>query len=51
MNHFHMQVINRDSCDYADCEYADYADGPLGYHATSKLQAEGRRVEDEEKQL
>eukprot|EP00091_Calanus_sinicus_P015024 TRINITY_DN32891_c0_g1_i1.p1 TRINITY_DN32891_c0_g1~~TRINITY_DN32891_c0_g1_i1.p1 ORF type:complete len:125 (+),score=31.89 TRINITY_DN32891_c0_g1_i1:112-486(+) len=44
------QVISRDSCDYADCEYADYADGPLQYHATSKLQAEGRRVEDEEKQ-
>ena len=46
-----IQVLNRESCDYADCDYADYADGPLGYHATSKLQAGIRKVENEEKQF
>jgi hypothetical protein len=46
----HPQVISRDSCDYADCEYADYADGPIGYNATSKLQAVSRKTENEEKQ-
>ena len=27
-----MQALYRDSCDYADCDYADYADSPLRYY-------------------
>ena len=46
-----MQIINRESCDYADCDYADYADGPLGYHAASKVKAELRKNEIEEKEV
>ena len=46
-----FKIINRDSCDYADCDYADYADGPLRYHATSKIQAENKKTQEEEKEL
>merc|ERR1711915_859155 len=45
------KIIYRDSCDYADCDYADYADGPLRYHATSKIQAENKKTQEEEKEL
>eukprot|EP00092_Neocalanus_flemingeri_P044261 GFUD01049015.1.p1 GENE.GFUD01049015.1~~GFUD01049015.1.p1 ORF type:complete len:123 (-),score=31.51 GFUD01049015.1:25-393(-) len=44
------QVINRDSCVYADCDYADYADGPLSYNSTSKLQVIHKKTENGEKE-
>ena len=49
----HFQIINRESCDYADCDYADYADGPIKYKQMSKIQAEEikKNIIEEEKEL
>ena len=38
-----IQIISRDSCDYADCDYADYADGPIRYKQFSRLQADAKK--------
>ena len=47
-----VQIINRESCDYADCDYADYADGPIKYKQFSQLQAEAKKNSiQEEKEL
>ena len=49
---FSLQIINRESCDYADCDYADYADGPIKYKQFSQLQAEAKKNSiHEEKEL
>merc|ERR1712198_788630 len=47
------KIINRESCDYADCDYADYADGPIKYKQMSKIQAEEikKNIIEEEKEL
>ena len=48
---FSLQIINRESCDYADCDYADYADGPIKYKF-SQIQAEAKKnIIHEEKEL
>ena len=47
-----FQIISRDSCDYADCDYADYADGPIKYKQFSQIQAENKKNSiAEEKEL
>ena len=47
-----LQIINRESCVYADCDFADYAEGPIKYKLVSLVQAAGNKknTAEQEKQ-
>ena len=38
-----LQIISRESCAYADCDFADYADGPIKYKLVSMVQAGNKK--------
>ena len=38
------KMITRESCHYADWDFADYADGPIKYKMISELQAEDKKT-------
>ena len=40
-----LQIISRESCAYADCDFADYAEaeGPIKYKLVSMVQAGNKK--------